>query len=104
MATSHKIRVGKAADVSLNDTKKVMVRDRQILLVNMDSEIYALDDTCVHGGCSLFHGKYVNGIIHCPCHGSDFDVKTGSVVNGPATSPQPIYEVTIENGDITLTL
>jgi len=104
MATSNKTIVGKAADVPLNDTRKVMVGDRQILLVNMDTMIYALDDKCIHGGCSLFHGKYVNGIIHCPCHGSDFDVKTGSVVNGPATLPQPVYKVVIENGDIALVL
>lgn len=104
MATSYKTRVGKSDDVSLNDTKKVIVGDRQILLVNMDSKIYALDDTCIHGGCSLSHGTYMNGIIHCPCHGSDFNVKTGSVVNGPATSPQPVYDVIIENGDITLVL
>lgn len=104
MATSHKTRVGKSDDVSLNDTKKVIVGDQQILLVNWESKIYALDDTCIHGGCSQSHGTYINGIMHCPCHGSAFDIKTGSVVNRPATSSQPVYEVIIENGDITLGL
>ena len=40
---------------------------------------------CTHQGCIV--GSISNGAIHCPCHGSAFSIKDGSVVNGPAASP-----------------
>ena len=36
----------------------------------------------------------------CQCHGSKFDVTTGSVLQGPATKPLATYEVREENGNI----
>jgi Rieske Fe-S protein len=40
--------------------------------------------------------------IDCPCHGSEFSVKNGSVVSGPAPSPLPRKSVTVAGGKITL--
>jgi Rieske Fe-S protein len=34
------------------------------------------------------------------CHGSIFDVKTGSVVKGPAREPEPSYQVRMEGNQI----
>jgi nitrite reductase/ring-hydroxylating ferredoxin subunit len=62
--------------------------------------IYALDDTCVHAGCSLSGGKLDGSSVICPCHGSQYDLQTGSVINGPATMPEPYYDVRVQNGTI----
>ncbi len=40
--------------------------------------------------------------IDCPCHGSEFSVKNGSVVSGPAPSPLPGKSITVAGGKITL--
>ena len=40
---------------------------------------------CTHQGCIV--NSVADGTIDCPCHGSKFSIKDGSVVNGPATSP-----------------
>jgi thiosulfate dehydrogenase [quinone] large subunit len=40
-------------------------------------------------------------IIACPCHGSEFNPKTGAVVQGPATSGlTPITITKGANGDL----
>ena len=39
--------------------------------------------TCTHQGCTV--SSVENGAIVCPCHGSRFDSRTGSPVQGPAT-------------------
>jgi len=39
-------------------------------------------------------------VIQCPWHGSRFCVRDGSVVDGPATHPQPQYEARVNGGRI----
>jgi Rieske Fe-S protein len=45
----------------------------------------AFTAVCTHQGCIV--STVSGGTINCPCHGSKFSIKDGSVVNGPATSP-----------------
>jgi len=45
----------------------------------------AFTAVCTHQGCIV--NSVADGTIDCPCHGSKFSIKDGSVVNGPATSP-----------------
>jgi Rieske Fe-S protein len=40
--------------------------------------------TCTHLGCKV--NQVVNGLIQCPCHGSEFHLD-GSVARGPAARP-----------------
>src|SRR5579872_339659 len=51
---------------------KVDANGAPVLLVALDNEVYALDDTCVHAGCSLAGGKLDGASIICPCHGSQY--------------------------------
>lgn len=58
----------------------------------------AFSAVCTHQGCIV--NSIANGTIDCPCHGSKFSVKDGSVVNGPATSPLPSVAIKIEGTSI----
>ena len=40
--------------------------------------------------------------IMCQCHGSEFDVTTGTVVPGPASAPLTVYEVRLVDGSIRI--
>jgi nitrite reductase/ring-hydroxylating ferredoxin subunit/uncharacterized membrane protein len=71
-----------------------------VLLVKQGGDIYALSDTCVHAGCSLAGGTVEDRTIICPCHGSQYDLRDGRVINGPATMPQPDYDVRVTGGQI----
>lgn len=71
-----------------------------IVLVRQGDTIYALDDTCVHAGCSLSAGRLDGRSVICLCHGSQFDLRDGSVINGPATMPEPHYDVRVQGGMI----
>lgn len=69
-----------------------------VVLVKQGDAVYALSDTCVHAGCSLAGGTVEGRSIICPCHGSQYDLSNGAVINGPATMPEPAFEVRIRNG------
>lgn len=53
---------------------------------------------CTHQGCTV--GSISGGAIHCPCHGSAFSIKDGSVVNGPAASPLAAVAIKVEGTSI----
>ena len=47
--------------------------------------VKAFSTVCTHAGCQLI--KEVNGLITCPCHGSQFEASSGKPVKGPAFNP-----------------
>ena len=55
---------------------------------------------CTHQGCLV--STISNGSIICPCHGSTFSIKDGSVLNGPATKPLAEAKITVTGGTIKL--
>jgi Rieske Fe-S protein len=52
----------------------------------------AFTAVCTHMGCTV--GSIANGTITCPCHGSTYSIKDGSVEGGPA--PKPLAEIAIK--------
>ncbi|MCX4798745.1 MULTISPECIES: Rieske (2Fe-2S) protein [unclassified Streptomyces] len=61
----------------------------------------AFSSKCTHQGCTV--SSVSNGTINCPCHGSKFNLRTGSVTAGPAPRPLPAKAITVEGDSITLT-
>jgi nitrite reductase/ring-hydroxylating ferredoxin subunit len=90
------------ADLAPNSLKTVTVDGKPVLLANVDGTYYAIGNKCTHRGCLLSNGKLNGDTVKCPCHSSIFDLKTGAVVHGPAKTPEPHYEVKIENDQIYL--
>ena len=63
--------------------------------------VHAFSATCTHQGCTV--NDVSNGVINCPCHGSQFNADTGAVVNGPATQPLPPVQVSVRGDQIFTT-
>ncbi len=80
--------------------QKANVNGTDLFLLKQDGEIYALGNNCSHLAGPLSEGEVKDGTIQCPWHGSRFCLKDGSVVDGPATNPQPKLDVQIQNGQV----
>jgi thiosulfate dehydrogenase [quinone] large subunit len=55
----------------------------------------AFDAVCPHAGCTVGYDA-AQKIIACPCHGSQFNARTGAVEVGPAT--RGLKKLTIAEG------
>ncbi len=84
--------------------KAVQVNSTHILLINLAGDYYAIGNICKHQGCPLSAGILMGEIIVCACHNSRYNVKTGAVVGGPATEPEPTYEVQVDRDQILVKL
>ncbi len=58
----------------------------------------AFTAVCTHQQCLV--GSVKNGLITCPCHGSQYSATDGSVQRGPAQAPLSEVAVTVTNGQI----
>ncbi|MGH3744952.1 MAG: Rieske 2Fe-2S domain-containing protein [Mycobacteriales bacterium] len=74
--------------------------DVTLVLTRLDGQVVAMENRCTHRGGALAEGSRVDGCVECPWHGSRFDLVTGAVRRGPATRPQPTYEVREREGRV----
>ena len=81
-----------------------MAGDTPVLLLSHNGHLHALHDRCSHRGCLLSSGEVEGESITCPCHGSRFDLRDGSIERGPATAPQPVFETRDREGAIEVRL
>jgi nitrite reductase/ring-hydroxylating ferredoxin subunit/uncharacterized membrane protein len=93
-----------SSELTDNEPKSVVVEETPVMLLRHRGHVHAIHDRCSHRGCSLAGGELEGETITCPCHGSIFDVRDGSVQQGPATVGQPVYEVRESSGKIELRL
>jgi len=94
--------VAKKSDIEPGTTKRVVVDGVEVLLCNVDGEIYAIEDVCTHDGGPLDQGELEGCRVVCPRHGANFDVRTGEALTLPAVVPLPVYSVTIEGDDVSV--
>ena len=72
------------------------------LVTKIDGRIAAISNSCTHRGGQLDGGSVEDGCVECPIHQSIFSLEDGSVVRGPATAPQPTYDVRVRDGQVEL--
>lgn len=60
----------------------------------------AFEKICPHAGCAV--GEIQGTNIVCGCHGSRFDLTTGEVVQGPATTGLTEVSVAVEGDRLTV--
>jgi len=76
----------------------------RLLVARHEGRLVAMSDRCTHRGGPLHEGELEDGCVRCPWHGSVFSLSDGSVVGGPASVPQPVYDVRVADGQVEVRL
>ena len=96
------VTVGSAGDVPGGEVRAFDVNGDPVAVVNVDGSFYAFGDLCTHRQCSLAEGTLEGTTVTCPCHGSEFDVRTGAVLAPPAVQPVRSYRVRVEGDTLKI--
>ena len=96
------VSVSRADSVEEGGMRAFDVRGVRIAVAYVNGEFHAFDDTCTHMACSLAEGDLEETTVICPCHGSEFDVTSGAVLQGPARKPVETYETRVEDGTLEI--
>jgi 3-phenylpropionate/trans-cinnamate dioxygenase ferredoxin component len=94
--------VGKSSDVAPGRMRAYQVDGSRVAIANVGGHFYAFGDTCTHQGCSLATGDLDGTTVTCSCHGSEFDVTTGAVLEGPAEDPVAVWPVELQGDDLVV--
>jgi nitrite reductase/ring-hydroxylating ferredoxin subunit/uncharacterized membrane protein len=71
-----------------------------LMLYRSGDVVRAIADRCSHRGGPLHEGECDGETVTCPWHGSMFRLSDGDIVRGPATAPQPRFEVRLTDGKL----
>ncbi|WP_084699707.1 Rieske (2Fe-2S) protein [Streptacidiphilus anmyonensis] len=95
------VTLGPTSDVPVGGGK--VYRDQQVVVTQPSAGTFkAFSAICTHAGCVV--DGVDNGLITCPCHGSQFKTTDGSVAQGPAQTALPSIPVAVQNGKLVATL
>jgi nitrite reductase/ring-hydroxylating ferredoxin subunit len=83
---------GSMAAIDLNGT--------HMLLSKIGGEVSAVSGTCTHEETDLGLGFMIEDRVVCPLHLSQFELRTGEVMNPPATIPLRRFNVKIDGDTI----
>ncbi len=93
-------------ELASGTARRFEVGKRQIAVVRIGDHVYALGDVCTHQNISLAEGEIDEDELTLECwkHGSAFSLETGEALTLPATQPEPVYDVRIDDGEIVVVL
>lgn len=91
--------LGPMADVKVG-SGVIYANDKIVVTQPTAGEFKAFTAVCTHQGCIL--SSVSDGKINCNCHGSQYSIKDGSVLQGPAEQPLAPMTVQVAGGTIKL--
>ncbi len=97
------VKVAKLGEIGPGQRKVVTVNGAEIIIFNLDGELYAMSNVCPHKGYPLTYGPVFEDTIMCPNHGYMFNVKTGHCLT-KSSYPIKTYKVKVDGSSIKIEL
>ncbi|WP_084780258.1 Rieske (2Fe-2S) protein [Planobispora rosea] len=91
--------IAKVADVPVGGG--TVIHKWKIVIAQPTSGVFkAFSASCPHRGCAV--SRPADGLIRCPCHGSEFDATSGKCLKGPAGAPLVEFPLKVEGDGIVM--
>lgn len=96
-----RVELARTTELADGELKLVHHGELDLLVVRSGDGYFVTDAWCPHEEVRMDTGYVKDGCLHCPLHGSYFDLRTGKVMADPAEDDLTVYPVTID-GDRVL--
>src|SRR5215472_5399016 len=98
------VRAAARSDLTEGEVLGVEIEGRSIALYDVEGGVFATDNICTHAYARLSDGWLDGELIECPLHAARFDVRTGKVLDPPATEDLKTYPVRVTDDEIQVKL
>jgi nitrite reductase/ring-hydroxylating ferredoxin subunit len=72
-----KTKIATTTETSADKVLKADANGQSVLVAKVGDKYCAIANKCPHLGLPMAKGKFENGIVTCPFHGSKFEICTG---------------------------
>ncbi|MEU7897889.1 Rieske (2Fe-2S) protein [Nonomuraea sp. NPDC049152] len=91
--------IAQKADVPVGGGK--VIQEWKIVITQPTSGVFkAFTAKCPHRGCAV--GRPQDGVMTCPCHGSEFAADSGKCLKGPAQGSLAEFPLKVEGDGIII--
>ena len=98
------VKMAEAHEIPKNKMKVFKVEDHEILVVNVEGELYAFENRCPHMGYPLYFGRLEGKVLTCGFHYAKFDVTTGKSLGSVTDKPLKKFKIKIQNSLVQVEL
>jgi 3-phenylpropionate/trans-cinnamate dioxygenase ferredoxin component len=93
-------RIASLAEVPEGELRAYDLAGARVAVVHVEQELFAVADECPHDQSSLAEGELGRDedSVICPGDGSEFDLRTGEPLEGPAVDRVPLFPVREHDG------
>ena len=93
------LRAAKKDEIPPGTIREFQLNGTTVAIANVDGNLYAINNTCLHRGGPLGEGELNGKIVTCPWHGWTYDVTTGQTTMNPAVGVT-CYPIDIKGDDV----
>jgi len=93
-------KIAETKDVLKKQTQVFNVKGQEILVVNVEGALFAIENRCPHLGYPLFFGSLEGDTLTCGFHSAKFNVKTGKSIGLVTSEPLKTFPVKIHYSSI----
>jgi 3-phenylpropionate/trans-cinnamate dioxygenase ferredoxin subunit len=93
-------RIAALAEVPEGELRAYDLPEVRVAVVHVEQELFVVADECPHDLASLAEGELGGDedSVICPGDGSEFDLRTGEPLEGPAVDPIRVFGVRERDG------
>jgi nitrite reductase/ring-hydroxylating ferredoxin subunit len=97
------VRVASVDDLPKSGGLRVEANGKQIAVFRHQGQFWAIEDECPHKGGSLHEGAVQEGVVSCPWHQWQFDIRTGISPVNPLSKVRT-YSTRVQGTDLLVTI
>lgn len=91
------VRIAETHEIPNNKMKVFKVENHEILVINIEGELYAFENRCPHMGYPLYFGRLEGKVLTCGFHYAKFDLATGKSLGSVTDKSLKKFKIRIQN-------
>jgi nitrite reductase/ring-hydroxylating ferredoxin subunit len=94
------VKIAEAKAVLKNQMQVFNAKGQKILVINVEGELFAIENRCPHMGYPLFFGSLEGDVLTCGFHSAKFNIKTGKALGSVTSERLKTFPVKIQNSSM----